>query len=428
MSSAPGQGSYRFTSTPPVVESLPQPIMTLSPRQLTSPQQTPMSQSSASPSYDVMGRPTGYQTPAQTPFAQQTGSALLGGMSSVLGSPLTQQAGRPGMTGLGSQAGQSVGPLTLTSLSPPSQTGGLMQGPTAALASKGLTPTRIVTRKTPEGALVAQYVKVRDTMGNQCYVDISGQAPTSMTQSMHMPLVEMASGTPGQSRLADIASMGAMAQGVIYECGETGVCAVTRTVGGTPVETTFVSADELQKFTGRGTVPIMSYKDVVSASPQKLREDLTKANTVLTDRRAAVTSNELKTEANRLMQGAEAILAFVAARNKAIEDIKASVAVLQQKLAEFAALDISKLLPADAKKLEVINTELSHRADLQNDLESAAATVLSGRVSDPDFAATVKSITQSIRQNTTDLDKAVATARQVTGAATSLAGSIAGAL
>jgi len=329
--------SYRFSAAPPVIEQLPQATMSLG-----------------------RERGLGTMTPSQV-LATASGQSQAFGQAQGLGQ---------------SQGLQPLAALT----SQQTASGREMRGATAALAEAGLTPMKALSRVNPVTGEQVQYIKVKDEMGNKCYVDISGTGGiTSVSESMRMPMTEVERGSvKSQSRLAELAAMGALASGVMYECAE-GMCAVTRVENNVPVETRYVSERSIMgPGMGGSPVPILPMQSVTGTQKSSLRHTLTKLNEKLREGTQSRTQESLKQEVKILADNTNSLNEFQIVRQQALEALRSAEAKIRDLLAQFESLEPAQAASQEnMTKLATLRKELVTRLDMENSLEDMSTQLQS---------------------------------------------------
>lgn len=351
--------SYRFSATPPAIQELP----------ATPGMIRPLSQAST-------------LTPAQV-------------LSQGMAQPMSLQPPVLSVPALSSALSQPMGRE--------------MTGPTAILATHGLTPIKTVIRTNPQTGEVAQYIKAQDEMGNKCYVDIAGTpGTTSVSQSMKVPVVEVARSQASQSRhLADLAAMGALATGVVYECGPEGLCTVTRTEGNVPLETRLAFPQGMTSpRMMAGTLPILPLSYVVSEK-KNLGATLTALNQKLRESTQTVTSQRLKAETKTLADNTNALVKFQAAREQAIKVLKESEKNIRDLLDRFSKLELKDMTPENMGSLNVVKQELSTRLALEEGLEVMSQKLQSISPLSPELASKATKFTEAVTSHVSAISKPV---------------------
>jgi len=285
--------------------------------------------------------------------------------------------------------------------------GAPMQGATALLTQAGLTPLKVVTQTNPNTGEEAKYVKVADDMGNKCYVDITGSGGvTSVAESMRRPMVQVEQKSVTQPKyLADLAEMGVLASGVIYECQE-GMCSVTRVKDNVPMETRYVHEGNFPQRTGMGTYPIMPMSDVLGAKAG-VASTLAMANSKLRESTRTATSERLKMETKILADNTNSLNDFVKVREQAIAALRQAEQKIRDLLVQFAQLPASELTGVNQTKIQALKQELSKRVELSEGLESISQDLQNMSPLDSGLAQKAVSAVQTVKNNLVALSQPI---------------------
>lgn len=355
--------SYRFAATPPAIQQLPSTPGTI----------RPLSQLSTMTPAQILSQVSQMEQQGTSP------RALISGI------PALSQRGSPVMESRE------------------------MTGPTAILASQGLTPIKTVIRTNPQTGEVAQYIKAADEMGNKCYVDISGTpGMTSVSESMRTPVVEVSRKPATINRqLTDLAALGVLASGVVYECGESGLCTVTRVENNVPVETKFAYPEGMKSpRMMAGALPILPLS-YVAAEKKSLSQTLTGLNQKLRESVKNTTSESLKAETKTLADNTNALAKFQAARNAAIKVLQDSEKKIRDLLEQFSRLDVKDMTPDNLGKLATTKQELVKRMELEDSLEIMSQKLQSISPLNPELATKANKLTDTIATHIGGLSKPI---------------------
>lgn len=268
---------------------------------------------------------------------------------------------------------------------------------TQALEERQLIPERVVTQSTPRGTQ-AQYIKVRDTMGNRCLVDVTaveGEVP--LTPQSMVSLHRTRQETAGPGMASQLSGMGMEVMG-FAECSQNGVCTVTRVANGEPVETRYVTlggAGDMGEGPS-GRLPIVSYGDITRATPAATLGLMSSMATKIRTTTHARTSQGVTQELKRLDEASHELGKFRQVYEKAAKDLETSIQSLMNLLKQWGNVNVSTLPQGEATKLMALQTNLSDRTERFKSVENIAGAVLNAAPTSTDYVAKTKAATTAV--------------------------------